>query len=85
MVNFNEKLSFGLPDNTPFTDHVPQLEVALSRVNADGQTALYDAVAVALEHLKLGNRDENVLIVISDGGDNTSRHNLAQTMARKTV
>ncbi len=81
VVNFNEKVSLGLPDNTPFTDHVSQLEVALSRVNADGQTALYDAVAVALEHLKLGNRDKKVLIVISDGGDNTSQHNLPQTMA----
>ena len=29
VVNFNEKVSFGLPDNNPFTDQVAQLEVAL--------------------------------------------------------
>jgi len=81
VVNFNERVSFGLPGTTPFTDQVTQLEVALSRIDADGQTALYDAVAAALQHLKLGNRDKKVLIVISDGGDNTSRHNLTQTMA----
>jgi Ca-activated chloride channel family protein len=81
VVNFNEKVEFGLPDNTPFTDQAARLEVALSRIAADGQTALYDAVAAALEHLKKGNRDKRVLIVISDGGDNASQRNLAQIMA----
>ena len=82
VVNFNEKVSFGLPDNTPFTDQVAQLEVALSRIAATGETALYDAVATALEHLKKGNRDKKVLIVISDGGDNASKHKLTEIMAR---
>jgi Ca-activated chloride channel homolog len=81
VVNFNEKVSFGLPGAIPFTDQVAQLEVALSRIYADGQTALYDAVAVALDHLKQGNRDKKVLIVISDGGDNASQHKLAQIMS----
>ena len=31
VVNFNERVSFGLPGNIPFTDQVAQLEVALSR------------------------------------------------------
>jgi Ca-activated chloride channel family protein len=81
VVNFNENVSFGLPDNTPFTDQAAQLRVALSRIDADGETALYDAVAAALEHLKKGNRDKKVLILISDGGDNASKHNLAQIRA----
>jgi VWFA-related protein len=81
VVNFNEHVRFGLPENKPFTDQVPQLEVALSTIITSGQTALYDAVAAALEHLKKGDRDKKVLIVISDGGDNASRHSLAQIMA----
>ena len=81
VVNFNEKVSLGLPDNTSFTDQVAQLEVALSEIAADGETALYDAIAVALEHLKKGTRDKKVLIVISDGGDNASQHKLADIMA----
>ena len=80
VVVFNENVLFGLPDNTPFTDQVAQLEVALSRIAAAGMTALYDAVAAALEHLKKGNRDKKVLIVVSDGGDNASKHKLAQMM-----
>ena len=62
------------------------LEIALSKIAPLGQTALYDAVDVALEHLKQGNRDKKVLVVISDGGDNASKHTLAQimTMARQS-
>lgn len=81
VVNFNEKVSFGLPDNTPFTDQVPQLEVAMSSIAASGETALYDAVAAALEHLMKGTRDKKVLIVVSDGGDNASKHSLNKIVA----
>lgn len=81
VVTFNEKVSFGLPGDTLFTDQADELRVAMSRIAADGMTALYDAVAAALEHLKKGDRDKKVLIVISDGGDNASTQKLAQIMA----
>jgi Ca-activated chloride channel family protein len=81
VVHFNENVSFGLSANTPFTDKQAELQVAMSRIRANGMTALYDAVAVALEHLKKGNRDKKVLIVISDGADNASKHNLSQLIA----
>lgn len=81
VVNFNEHVRFALPDNTPFTGQVSELEVALSKIITSGQTALYDAIAAALEHLKKGDRDKRVLIVISDGGDNASKHNLVQIMS----
>lgn len=80
VVKFNEKVSFGLPDNIPFTDQVAQLQVALSRIAPAGETALYDAVVAAIEHLKKGTRDKKVLIVISDGGDNASKHKLTEIM-----
>jgi Ca-activated chloride channel family protein len=80
VVNFNEKVSFGLPESVAFTDQVPKLEVALSKLTPDGETALYDAMAIALDHLKKGNRDKKVLIVISDGGDNASKHKLGEIM-----
>jgi VWFA-related protein len=80
VVNFNEHVSFGLPANTPFTDQTTQLQVVLSRIIASGETALYDALAAALDHLKKGNRDKKVLIVVSDGGDNASRYKLGQIL-----
>jgi VWFA-related protein len=81
VVNFNEHVRFALAANTQFTDQVSQLEAALSKINANGETALYDAVAAALEHLQKGDRDKKVLIVISDGGDNASKHTLAQVLS----
>jgi Ca-activated chloride channel homolog len=81
VVNFNEFVSLGLPADTPFTDQTGQLQVALSRFHADGETALYDAIVAALDHLKLGNRDKKVLIVVSDGGDNSSKYKLGQVLA----
>jgi VWFA-related protein len=80
IVNFNDHVSFGLPASTPFTDQQVQLQVALSGITAIGETSLYDGLAAALEHLKLGNRDKKVLILISDGGDNASKHTLAQVI-----
>ena len=76
VVNFNEHVLMGLPGNVPFTSNQQQLETALSKNKADGLTALYDAIAVALEQLKKGKWDKKVLIVISDGGDNASKHTI---------
>jgi Ca-activated chloride channel homolog len=81
VVNFNEHISMGLPGNAPFAGNQQQLEAALSRNKADGLTALYDAVAVALEQLKKGKWDKKVLIVISDGGDNASKHKLDEILS----
>jgi VWFA-related protein len=80
-VNFNEKVSFGLPDGTLFTDDAAQLQAAISRIAADGRTALYDAIGAGIEHLKRGNRDKKVLIVVSDGGDNASTRKQDHIMA----
>ncbi len=80
-VSFNEIVSFGLPPDMPFTDKGAVLEAALSRIDSDGRTALYDAVVAALEQLKKGNRDKKVLLVVSDGGDNASQHSRDQVMA----
>jgi VWFA-related protein len=81
VVNFNEHVSMGLPANTPFTNNAAQLESALSRKALTGMTALYDAIAVALEQLQKGKWDKKVLIVVSDGGDNASKRNLAEVMS----
>jgi Ca-activated chloride channel family protein len=80
VVNFNEKVSLGLPGTIRFTNSTAGLENAITAAPAGGETALYDAIAKALEELQAGSRDKKVLIVISDGGDNASRHSLVQVM-----
>src|ERR1051326_2298106 len=80
VVNFNEHVTLGLPISIRFTYRANELQFAISRAPAEGQTALYDAVAEALQRLQTGGRDKKVLIVISDGGDNASAHSLADIL-----
>jgi Ca-activated chloride channel family protein len=58
----------------------PRLERAISEAPATGMTALYDGIAGALDPLRAGTPERKVLIVISDGGDNASKHKLAQVL-----
>ena len=80
VVNFNDKVRSGLPETTPFTDDVNLLWSALSGTPPQGRTALYDGIAFALHHVDSGQRDKKALVVVSDGGDNCSKHTLVQLM-----
>ncbi len=82
IVNFNEHVSFGLPDTQMFSASPADLMRALNGVPARGQTALYDAVAAGLAHLERATLDKKVLVVVSDGGDNASRTTLSQVLDR---
>ena len=83
---FNDRVSFALPGDRPFTNDAKALEAAQAAVPAEGQTALYDGVAAGLEHLQLGHSGKQALIVVSDGGDNASRQTYARilTLARQS-
>jgi Ca-activated chloride channel homolog len=78
VVNFSNEAIFGLPEDLPFSSNLRQMEVALSAAPISGATAMYDALAAALQHLQLGQSDKKVLLLISDGGDNASEHHFAQ-------
>jgi len=74
VLNFNDKVSRGLPDRMPFSGDVLQLRSALNRGIPGGKTALNDAIVAGLKQLELGRRDKKTLVVITDGGDNASVH-----------
>jgi Ca-activated chloride channel homolog len=80
VVNFGDRVSYGLPGGTPFTDDLSQLRAALSMGAPAGRTALYDAVMSSLNHLEQGQRDKKTLVLISDGGDNSSVHSSEEVM-----
>jgi VWFA-related protein len=73
LVYFNERVTMGLPPDRPFTSSIPELSAALATIGSRGLTALYDAIATALDHLRQGDRPRKALVVISDGGDDASR------------
>lgn len=73
VVHFSDQVRFALPAGVPFTGSILELETALGSFNAAGATALYDAVALALLHLKQAEFERKILLIISDGGDNSSQ------------
>ena len=90
VVNFNEHVSLGLPDGIPLSNRPEELARAIGDTPATGKTALYDAIVKAQSLLRTGTRDRKVLLIISDGGDNASRHTLddvlrANLQSRVTV
>jgi VWFA-related protein len=74
VVNFND--DYYLDTEHDFTSDLNEMRTALERIDARGSTALYDAVIGSLDHLKKGTRDKKVLLVVTDGEDNASRHSL---------
>ena len=78
VVNFND--DFYLDLDKDFTSSVPDLKEALERIDSRGSTALYDAIIGSLDHLKKASRDKHVLLIVTDGEDNTSHNTLEKTV-----
>jgi Ca-activated chloride channel homolog len=78
VVNFND--DFYLDLDKDFTNSIPELKEALERIDARGSTALYDAIIGSLDHLKKGSKEKKVLLIVTDGEDNTSRNTLEKTI-----
>jgi len=74
VLNFNDTVTRGLPGPQLFSGDIGQLSNALRRGVPIGKTALNDAIVEGLQQLEQGKFDKKTLIVISDGGDNASRH-----------
>jgi Ca-activated chloride channel homolog len=78
VVNFND--DFYLDLDKDFSNSIPELKEALERIDSRGSTALYDAIIGSLDHLKKGTKDKKVLLIVTDGEDNTSRNSLEKTI-----
>jgi VWFA-related protein len=72
LVNFSDRVWLGLPEGIDFTDDVQLLRRSMLSARMAGRTALYDGLKRALEHAAKGKREKKTLILISDGGDNSS-------------
>ncbi|HEX3878007.1 MAG TPA: VWA domain-containing protein [Bryobacteraceae bacterium] len=77
VVNFNDTPYLDLPHEKEFTSNIDEMKEALARIDSRGGTAMRDAVAVSIDHLKqYARRDKKVLVVVTDGVDNASLINL---------
>jgi len=77
IVNFNDDTHF----DQPLTNDVKKLEAALARMEARGGTAMRDALSKSITYVKKnGKKDKKVLVVITDGNDNSSDITLDQLL-----
>jgi Ca-activated chloride channel homolog len=70
LVGFNEHVDL----LTPFTNNVEDLESEMLTVTAKGKTALFDAIYLGLKQMRNAGKKKRALLIISDGGDNSSRY-----------
>ena len=79
IVNFNDEYYL----DQDFTNDINKLKEGLEQIDSRGGTALYDAVIASADHLKRnGKLDKRVVLVVTDGDDNSSRDSLEQTVRR---
>ena len=73
-ISFNDIVQVRLT-RRPVTAVIPKLKHALGRTTARGMSALWDALGTAVRELSEGNRstDENWIVLLTDGRDNSSR------------
>jgi len=69
IVNFNDDTHF----DQPLTNDLKKLQSALARMEARGGTAMRDALSKSIDYVKKnGKKDKKVLVVVTDGNDNSS-------------
>jgi VWFA-related protein len=72
IVNFDDSAYL----EQEFTGSIGDLIDALDNLDTRGETALYDAVYLSVDHAKAGKKDKRAILLISDGEDNTSKYGL---------
>jgi len=70
IVNFDDSAYL----EQDFTGSIGDLIDALDNLDTRGETALYDAVYLSVDHAKAGKKDKKAILLISDGEDNVSKY-----------
>ncbi len=70
LVQFNDRPTLAVP----FTRNIEEIQNTLTFTQSKGRTALLDGVYLAMNQMKKAHNPRKALIIISDGGDNSSRY-----------
>src|SRR6202000_1973537 len=70
LVEFNDQPKLV----TPLTQDTSEIQNQLTFAESKGRTALLDAIILALHEIKKSTKNRKALLIISDGGDNSSRY-----------
>jgi Ca-activated chloride channel homolog len=63
---------------TASTQSIETIQSNLALLTPDGNTALFDAISDGADRMRLAQQRRKALLIISDGGDNHSRHRLKE-------
>ena len=79
IVDFNDVAYL----DAPFTNNIKKLEQVLDKIDTRGGTAMRDAISMSIDYAKeYGKKTKKVLLVITDGNDNTSNETLEQLVRK---
>jgi VWFA-related protein len=70
LVQFNDRPELVVP----FTNSTEEIQNRLTFTQAKGKTALLDGVYTAMSQMKKAKNPRKAIIILSDGGDNSSRY-----------
>jgi VWFA-related protein len=72
VIHFNDETYFDNPGGRDFLTQLADMKVALGKTEPAGGTAMRDAVQLAVGWLKKAHKEKKVLVVVTDGEDNSS-------------
>jgi VWFA-related protein len=79
VVNFNDEAY----EDVPFTNDIKRMEEGLTRIDSRGGTAMRDAIAMTIDRVReRAKKDKKVLLIITDGNDNTSAISLEKLVQK---
>jgi VWFA-related protein len=70
LVQFNDRPELAVP----FTPQTEDIQSRLTFIQSKGRTALLDGVYMAMNEMKKARNGRKAILIISDGGDNSSRY-----------
>ena len=70
LIQFNDRPEMVVP----FTTDTDKIQSALTFTQSRGRTALLDSVYLAMHEMKKAKNPRKAVLIISDGGDNSSRY-----------
>ena len=74
VISFNDRAEL----TSSFTSDIEQVQARTASLKPKGRTAFLDAIYLGMAQMKSARYDRHILLVISDGGDNHSRHHEAE-------
>jgi VWFA-related protein len=77
LVEFNDQPKLVVP----LTRQIEEIQNQLTFAQSKGRTALLDAIMLSLHEIKNSKKNRKALLIISDGGDNSSRYTETEVRA----